>query len=195
MVQTEVEICNMALSRLGETNITSLTDTTKEAQQCELFFDQTRDEVLRDYDWNFAMGRVEVSPLSGDTFSPFEYKYQLPNDCLKVICPIDIASESYQDLREDFLVEGRMLLTNLTPCAIRYTKKITNPTYYDSLFVECLALKLASKIAFNLTGDRNTEINMLNQYLAQLPEAKAIDGGESRNRKKKKKYWDEYRSR
>ena len=192
MVQTEVEICNMALSRIGEYRIADLSDLSEEAQVCSLFYNQTRDEVLRDYPWNFATKRAELAPLSDPNLTPFEYKYQLPTDALNVITLIDVEGETYEDMDSEYLVEGRAIHTNISPCGIRYTQKIEDPGLFDSAFVEAFVLKLASKIAFRITGDRNTEINMLQQYLTQLPEAKGLDGYESKNKRKKTKYWDEY---
>ena len=192
MVKTEVELCNQALSRIGEVRISELTDLSEEAYQCNLFYNQTRDEVLRDYTWNFATSRAELAPLSDANLTPFEYKYQLPTNCVNVRILIDLAGESYSDLEDDYLVEERVLYTNVSPCAIRYTKQIEDPGLFDSGFVEAFALKLASKIAFNLTGDRAVEADMLQQYITFQPVAKSLDGFESRNKKKKKKYWDEY---
>jgi len=192
MVQTEAEICNMALSRIGEVRISDLSDLSEEAYQCKLFYYQTRDEVLRDYPWNFAGLEAELAPLSDTNLTPFEYKYQLPLNCLNVRILIDIAGESYADLEDEYRVGGRAIYTNVSPCAIRYTQKVEDPGLFDSCFVEAFALKLASKIAFNLTGDRALEADMLQQYITFQPVAKSLDGFESRNKKKKKKYWDEY---
>ncbi|MEY8773816.1 hypothetical protein AB9K30_02345 [Klebsiella pneumoniae] len=54
-----INICNIALARIGNSRtINSLTEKTKEAYTCNLFYESMRDAVLADNDWNFAMSRV-----------------------------------------------------------------------------------------------------------------------------------------
>ena len=47
---SEVQICNMALSRLGVKRISALTDSGKAATECNLIYAITRDAVLADHD-------------------------------------------------------------------------------------------------------------------------------------------------
>jgi hypothetical protein len=62
MVTDAVEICNLALSRIGANTITSLTiDSAKEDRLCNLFYAQFRDEILKSFAWNFAM---KATPLN-----------------------------------------------------------------------------------------------------------------------------------
>ena len=69
MPVTAVSICNLALARLGDATIESLDDATAQAEYCNLFYAQTRDEVLRSHPWNFAIARkalaLEWKALSG----------------------------------------------------------------------------------------------------------------------------------
>lgn len=60
-VSTEVELCNLALSRIGADTITSLTaDSAKEDRLCNQFYAKIRDQLLRSFAWNFAL---KVTPL------------------------------------------------------------------------------------------------------------------------------------
>ena len=51
---TQVDICNLALRRLGAQTISSITEGTKNADHCSAFWEYVLDEVLEDYPWNFA---------------------------------------------------------------------------------------------------------------------------------------------
>lgn len=51
---SQVDICNLALRRLGEREITLITDSNKRAEHCNAFWTYVLDEVLEDYAWNFA---------------------------------------------------------------------------------------------------------------------------------------------
>jgi len=57
----EVTICNLALARLGDSRIAALSDSKPEAEYCTLFYEATRDEVLRGHPWNFATTRAALS--------------------------------------------------------------------------------------------------------------------------------------
>lgn len=61
MASTDVEICNLALSRIGANTITSLSaNSAKEDRLCNQFYTQFRDELLRSYPWNFAKKAVRL---------------------------------------------------------------------------------------------------------------------------------------
>jgi len=52
---TEVNVCNRALGRLGASGITALADGSTEAAQCTLHYAETRDALLREHPWRFAV--------------------------------------------------------------------------------------------------------------------------------------------
>ena len=61
-----VDICNVALTRIGSTQrITAITPpfNTNEAAQCALFYPQCRDELLRDFPWPWASAYVELTQV------------------------------------------------------------------------------------------------------------------------------------
>lgn len=60
MAVTEVSICNMALSRVGHTTITALSDANDAARQCNLHYEPSRDALLRSHPWNFAVKRTRL---------------------------------------------------------------------------------------------------------------------------------------
>jgi hypothetical protein len=62
---TQVNICNLALRRMGEQPITLITDSTKRAEHCNAFWDYILDEVLEDYSWEFAKKIVSLDYAGG----------------------------------------------------------------------------------------------------------------------------------
>lgn len=54
MALTEIDICNEALSRLGEYKITSFVQDTPAAEKCAATYEQSRNKVLELHRWNFA---------------------------------------------------------------------------------------------------------------------------------------------
>ena len=62
---TQVDICNLALRRLGASEITTITEGTKNADHCNAFWTYILDEVLEDYSWGFARKTVTLDYTTG----------------------------------------------------------------------------------------------------------------------------------
>ena len=174
---SEVEICNMALYKIGDIKITSLADASKEARACAVFYPLMRDELIYAHPWNFAMTRADISALvSGAPAFEFDYAYTLPADCLRVW-------ELYGS-DEEWVVEGGQLLTNQDrEIYIRYLKKVTETGKFNPAYVTCLSLTLAAAIAVRLAGDegrtlRREMLEELNKIA--FPAARTLNAMEGR---------------
>lgn len=169
---SEVDICNLALSKLGEQTIIALTEDSKSARVCNLFYSDTRDSLLRSHPWNFAIKRVELAKLTTTPIYGFDSEFQLPSDCLRVM---------YTDLQssnQDFRVEGKKLLANSDSIRIEYISRVEDTTQFDASFVDALWMLLASRIAYNIS-DNNTLVDFLNSASDKaIQKAKAINGQE-----------------
>lgn len=60
---TPIQICNLALSFAGASGISSLADTSPQADECNNFYEIDRDVVLADHDWDFARKRCTLTPV------------------------------------------------------------------------------------------------------------------------------------
>jgi hypothetical protein len=187
MAVSNVKIANMALTQLGTQRIYNLTDTTQAAIVCNLVFDRVRDEVLRAHEWNFAIERQELVALSeGPITEDWQYQYQLPVDppCLKVLNMPDARTATWR-------IEGDKLLTNESPVIIRYIKQVTDPRFYDSLFIKAFAYRLAADIAPTLIKDVQKKTLMEQLYIDALKEAKLIDVEEGKEANPRPVAWNE----
>lgn len=166
-----VQICNLALSKIGEEQITSLTDNSKAARRCNLVYEPMRDVVLRSHLWNFAVKRVALA-ASGDA-PAYEYttKFALPTDFLRLIDTNMLDSSEYK-------VEGRFILAHASTLAIRYIARIADPNEFDWLFIEALAARMAAELAVSLTDNRQLSVDLFNLYQGKIAEARSIDAQE-----------------
>lgn len=99
---SETAIANQALAGIGtRSTITSMQEASQEARNCLIFFESTRDEILRSAHWNFARktqqltllkaapgtpeftGTVPATWNSTLPSPPWLYEYAYPDDCLK----------------------------------------------------------------------------------------------------------------
>lgn len=178
---SEVDICNIALAEIGESSIISLGEDSKAGRLCNLMYSDTRDAVLREHSWNFAIKRVELARLSTNPEFEFDAQFELPSDCLRVIKTDD-------DLTP-FRVEGSALLTNNSSVKIIYIAQITDPTMFDSLFTESLIKRMGAKLAFNLSDNNQLTQFMEQQYRDKVKQARAMDGQEGTPRSVEADLW------
>lgn len=174
MAVTEVGIANSALVKVGGDVIQSLTQDIKQARLINTIFPFHRDNVLRAHPWNFAVRRVTINPNGVVPDSEFDFTYDIPADCLRVLNTPDNASIQW------VVEENRTLLTNESTLKIRYIFRNTDPTTWDSCFAEAFAWRLASEIAFNLSDNESLSEKCLKRYKEVLAEARSMDGAEGK---------------
>lgn len=154
---SETAVINRALSKLGANRISARSDPTKNAREMDANYDLIRDYMLRAFTWRFTIARKQLSALSTTPAFGYDYEYQLPTDCLRVIQVGESYVASLSDYRtadeSPFAIEGRKLLTDLTaPLSLRYVSKVENAQLFDACFVEALACKLAAETCEAITG-------------------------------------------
>ena len=62
----QLELCNLALDKLGEPPITSIGASTPAAQACTRLYQPTLDALVRKYRWNFARKSVRLKAVFED---------------------------------------------------------------------------------------------------------------------------------
>jgi hypothetical protein len=169
---SSVAICNMALAMVGGQRIQSIEfPTSVEGTMCGILYEPTVDEVLRSHEWACAIHRQELAPLADPPItSDFQYAYQLPQDpyCLRALNIPDAPDAVY-------MVEGRTLLCNLSQVKLRYIKRVSDPTQFDSLLVKAIALRLAADLAIAVSDSQISRSQAMQLYELQLRRAIAVN--------------------
>lgn len=182
MAASETDICNLALSHLGEAPIESLNEDSTAARACALNYETTRDGVLRSHRWNFAQTRAALAQLEATPAFGWSYAYALPADCLRVLEVND--SEVGDVISGPFIIEGRNLLTDETSVNLVYLRRITDVSQFDVLFIEALALKLAVVLSEKIRGTTGKTAELLSAYDNKTaPLARRVDANEGKRRK------------
>ncbi len=182
MAFSETEICNLALGHLGEGRVTSLEEDSVAARACALHFAAVRDQVLRSHRWNFAQDRVSLAQLAEAPAFGWAYQYELPADCLRVL---EFNGTEIGDwISNEFVIEGRKLLTDAGTARLVYLKRIVDVSLYDALFVEALAVKLAIVLSETIRGTTGKTAELERAYQSVVaPMARRVDANEGRRRK------------
>lgn len=177
MITTEVELCNHALSYLGESRIASLEDSNERARICNLLYDQTRDELLVDGEWPFAIGRRALAAATEENLTKYEYRYMLPSDYLKLLDVLDDSTydevQNHKLVTVEYKIEAGRLLTDLTPCYVRYIKRITKTNLFPEMFAQAFALSLAAKVCPRLSQNFGLAAQVAQAAFGAVIKAKA----------------------
>jgi hypothetical protein len=182
MASSSTDICNLALGHLGEARIESLNEDSLAARGCALHYAAVRDQVLRSHRWNFAQARITLSRLAENPAFGWDAQYELPADCLRVLEVND--GEAGDVISDEFIVEGRRLLTNATAVRLVYTQRIDDVSQFDALFVEAFAVKLAIALSETIRGTTGRTGDLTTQYeRVTAPLARRVDANEGRRRK------------
>lgn len=197
MSYSEVDICNLALTRIGHGQITALSEDSKAGDLCTLHYPMCRDSLLRSHPWNFAVRRAALAASA--TYTPefeFDYYFPIPTDCLRVIRTDFEASGSsstavygfpgisgYVNDIVPYRLESHSALGRVIACSessleIEYIAKITDAAQFDELFVDVLAQRLASEISVAFTDTQTMTKMLWEVYQSKLVEARMIDAQE-----------------
>lgn len=182
MAADEVEICNLALLRVGSRNlITSLSDDTTEGRGCAVAYSLSRDAVLAGFAWRFAEAQATLAELT-TTWSGFTYVYALPTDFVSaryIYSAANIGALAASSNRIPYEVvsssTGRMLVTDQEDAILVYTAQVTTVPFFPPLFVQALAWKLATELCLFLPVKPQIGLAMDGKYQAALKEAAAFD--------------------
>jgi hypothetical protein len=199
-------VCNAALTRVGWTGglIANMYDGTVQSNAALAIYGQTRDALLRSFDWGFAefnapLTLLKTAPVFGysppSTTSswttsypppPWIYEYQYPADCVKirtlrstnpVIPSFDPAPNTYRIADDTSLTSSntKVVLTNLSAAFAIYTGQVTNPALWDDGFADSLIADLASKLGPLLKeGAQQQQLEMADEMKTQAAAERVI---------------------
>jgi len=182
---SETSICNQALGWLGANLITSLDDSSIEAQLCKANYAMLRDTVLEEGRWTFARRDYIWGEMgAGDSRQPsaswrWEYQYPIPFDILTV----QRVFRGPQGQVVDWERMERFIYTDAPTIYVSAIVRIEDPDLFGKTFTQALAYRIAAELAIPLT--QNEDIMQLyeQKYRLRLDDALATDGMQGRNEK------------
>jgi hypothetical protein len=161
MASTEVQICNMALARIQGTPITDLeTDDSTAAVLCRTMYEPTRDAVLEDHPWSFALARQVLAVSTDENLSSWVYAYALPEDpyCIRPLVLLDPINGYLELPGYPFRKEGRRLLTDMEGAGLKYISRVIDPVLFSALFTDALAWRLAAELLKPIEGTTSVDL-------------------------------------
>ena len=151
---TKIDLCSMALLKLGEKPIQSLSEDSSAAQLARTLFNPTVDMLLSVFPWRFATQSITLTQNSDGDFI-------IPSNVLRII-------------KSEGKIMGNKIITSsntLDIIAIVHVEPDAFPSYFASL----VATKLAVEFCIPLIGDANVFRMMTALYESEYQSAKFID--------------------
>lgn len=178
---SEVDICNLALSHLKQQPIVQIDPPTSQVEElCNLWYHQVRQETLRSHPWNFAIKRVQLTPdSSAEPLFGFTHAYLLPSDFIRYLGSYDDLGN--RNLNDDYEIEGRYLLRNgedNDSVNVRYISDYKTVVKMDPLFRGLFAINFAVVLAPNFSGSESRVGTLLKIQKEIEAKATTIDGQE-----------------
>lgn len=203
-----VDICNMALSKMGARSIINrLTESTPAAVACNLWYDHLRRLLLRSAPWGFARktialtqsGSILTTPPSNDY--PFLFNYVYPADCIKfrylvpmpppqaavtgpapgeplIWLPWMMPRRDWRYVISNF-GDAKVVTTNLNRAVGVYNTDVQNCDLFDEAFIDALSSSLANELIMPLAGNVALKSGFVNIAKASIDSAMAYDGNEA----------------
>lgn len=183
---SSVKICNMALAHVGDSaTIESLSEASPEAKVCNLWYDWSRLQTIEAHNWTFSRKRKVLAVLETDASVEWIYRYGYPSDCVKALLLVNPLGKSADAVPYDVETsddgQTTTILTNLEEAELLYSFDVTDPVRFSSLFIDALAWRIASRIAFSLTGQAalaDAALRSYGQHILMAQTSNANEGQE-----------------
>lgn len=158
LLNAPVDICNLALIRVGQKVTIGDFDTedSAEALACRVAFEPVRDQLLSKRRWSFARKQVLLALEPTEVRTGWIYAYAVPTDVLDEIGLWPGTRDPRQENLIPFEIQarnvgnGRVLLTDQLAAELVYTARIISVGAFPPLFADALAWHVAGELAMAL---------------------------------------------
>lgn len=174
---SDIEIANRAITKLGGARINSFDDDTTEGRTMRAIYETSRRSTIRRAVWNFAKKRGTLAASTDAPAWGFIRKFPLPVDFVRLLqvndysVPLGFNNGRVED-DAPYALEENAIFTNFpAPLKVRMLVDITDPTKFDSCFVECFACVLAYEGCETITQSNTKKQALFTETRFWLKEA------------------------
>lgn len=153
-MRTKIDLCSMALLKIGEPSIQSLTDDSAAAQLSRTLYDTVIEGLLALHPWRFATKSYDLPKNADGNFT-------VPSDVLRII-------------KCNGQIIGDKIISSLDSLSMMAVVR-TSPDKFPSYFTSLAATKLAMEFCIPLSGDQSVFRMLAALYESELQSAKFID--------------------
>lgn len=181
MIYSKTMIFNLTLNALGVSSSIENSNMQSDSRAILLNnqYEFARDNVLKDFDWNFAMAFKDLA-LTGQKCPDPKYLYEFayPSDCVSARAVLDEMGKEKKFRPATNESGQKVILTRINPCKLRYTRLVTKEAYFSPEFAFALVQMLAYLTSEVITGSSEKGANALKKYQMIIAKSKAQNANE-----------------
>lgn len=154
VIESDVEVANMALRMVQCPDIQSMDDGSSTARTVKMYYHTVLANCLSMYEWSFGRRCEEMQELSECPLAQYKHAYKLPLDVISIVRLVGEGGivRRYEVISGDIVCTDtpppvRMEYTYCPP--VRYL-----PAYFIDLFVHALVEELSAVFGYNIEGQR-----------------------------------------
>ena len=149
LTELEVDIANQSLGKIGAKLMAYADQTTRQGVQCNLYYEQTRDSLLRSFEWQFASTRLAlVAEWVTDTiYTTDQYVWQ---DSLLYKCIVAHTSDVFAT---DLTSADWTLVSTISAWGTGTDYTVGEYVATNALLYKCLVAHTAGTFATDLASE------------------------------------------
>ena len=184
MAYTKLQIYNLALTNIAVTaSLANLLGTDPKTSTLNAYYEIARDQVLKDYVWNFALAYQELELTGDDCISPlYKYEFNYPQDCLSAKEIVSVNPSVNIDFEVATNANGvRVINSNVSEGTLKYTRTATHEANFTPEFVIALSWYLSFLIcdAIGLAAKKENAMKIYTSLVGRAMTANANEGFEN----------------
>jgi len=176
MSDTAITLCSKALIKIGAKSITSFEEETAESEVALQLYEPTLQNLLASYPWRFALTQKTLARLTEKPVSDYQYAYQLPNDCVRVLS----AGVNVKSSGLNYKIVGQKLYSNAASVVLNYIRRPEENTF-PPFFVDALVGKLAAEFCLPLTESTTRTDYVKKMSETSIATARLVDSQQNVN--------------
>jgi len=170
MIVSDVEICSMALVKIGANGIASLDDDTVEADVARRLYEVTLRGLIASHPWHFTLAESDLEPIDEPAQAGFSHVFALPTDYLRIIS----AGASHRARGLAYRVAGDRLFSHSGRVVLSYQRR-PETAAFPAFFVQALVARLAAEFCLPLTEGTSRADALYRLAAAEQKIARLID--------------------
>jgi hypothetical protein len=174
MTLSDVEICSVALVKIGASAIASFADDTVEADVASRLYEMTVRALLASHPWHFTLAEADLELADAPAQGGFSNAFVLPGDQVRIIS----AGGGRNARGLPYRIAGNLLHADSREIVLTYQRRSETSTF-PAFFVQALVARLAAEFCLPLTEGTSRADALYKLAAAELKIARLIDSQQS----------------
>ena len=170
MPLTDIELCSMALVKLGASPIASFDENSAEADIAYKLYDATLKGLIVSHPWGFSLAQVTLVQDTDPPECGFAFAFSLPDDVLRTIS----AGSGGRGRGLIYRIVGNRLLADSGAVDLTY-QRLVDPSLFPPHFVQAFVSRFAAELCNPITESTSRTQSLFSLAAAELKHAKLID--------------------